>query len=329
MPQPDVGDVHVNALLTQMSIAHMNKLEHFIADRVFPPVGVDKQSDIYLVYDRGEFFQGSEDAQSMRNLLRAPGTRAPVAGYKVTKTNTYRCDNFAIGVEIPDELRGNADAVFQLDKEASELATQIQLIRRERAFAVDFMKTTVWGTDKTGTTDFVKWSDYGGSDPFTDLEDGIDSIEGKTGQRPNKSTMGAIAWRRLKHHPDLVDRIKGGATSGAPALVQRQLLASILEIDEVLIGRASYRSSVEGASLTMARIVDDDALLLFAPPTPGRLTPSGGVTFFWKPLVGGQLQFMRKYRLDPEKKDVIENHSYVDQVATETESGYFFADCVD
>ncbi len=326
MPQPDVGDVHVNALLTQMSIAHMNKEEHYIADRLFPLVGVNKQSDVYAVYQRGDFFQGSESAGAMRDLLRAPGTVAPVAGYTIDNTNSFRCNNFAIGVEIPDELRANADAVFTLDKEAAILGTQIQLIRRERAFSTDFMATGKWGTDKTVS---AKWSDYGGSDPFTDLEDGLDQVEGDTGDRPNKLAMGAIVWRRLKHHPDLVDRIKGGATTGNPALVTRQLLAQVLEIDEVLVGRASYRTSAEGATLAMSRIMDDDALLLFANPTPGLMTPTGGITFFWKPLTGGNLQFVRKYRKEDSRKDVLEVHSYVDQKITESKSGYFFADVVD
>jgi hypothetical protein len=325
MPQPDVGDVHVNALLTQMSIAHRNAEEHFIADKCFPLVPVDKQSDLYLTFQRGDFFQGSESAQAMRELIRAPGTRAPVAGYAVSST-AFRCENFAIGVEIPDELRGNADEVFQLDNEAALLANQIQMIRRERAWSADHMTTSKWGTDKTVGT---KWSDYGGSDPFTDLEDGLDTVEGATGQRPNKLVMGAIVWRRLKHHPDLVDRIKGGATTAAPALVQRRLLAEILEIDEVLVGRASYRSSAEGATLVLARIVDDDALLLNVVPNPGRMTPTAGVTFFWKPLTGGSIDFVRKYRQEPEKKDVLENHSYMDHVITESESGYFFPDVVD
>jgi len=326
MPQPDVGDVHVNALLTEISIAHMNKLEHYVADKCFPLVGVDKQSDVYAVYTRGDFFQGAEDEQAMRHLLRAPGTRAPVAGYTIDTSNSFRCDNFAVGVEIPDEIRSNADAVFQLDNEATLLATQIQMIRRERAFSADFMVISKWGTDKTVS---AKWSDYGGSDPFTDLEDGLDQVEADTGDRPNKLVMGAIVWRRLKHHPDLVDRIKGGATTAQPALVQRQLLAQILEIDEVLVARASYRSSAEGAALTMARVIDDDALLLFATPTPGLMTPTAGISFYWRPLTGGQLQFMRKYRMEPERKDVLEAHSYIDQKITESKSGYFFADVVD
>ena len=105
-------------------------------------------------------------------------------------------------------------------------------------------------------------------------------------------------------------------------------LAELLEMDEVLVGRASYRSSIEGASLTLARIFDDDALLLNVTQNPGRMTPTAGVTFFWASMAG-EIQFARKYRQDPEKKDVLEIHSYMDHVRTEQQSGYFFPDVVD
>ena len=53
MPQPDVSDVHVNALLTSMSIAHMNAEEHYVADKMFPLISSDKQSDSAVVYTGG------------------------------------------------------------------------------------------------------------------------------------------------------------------------------------------------------------------------------------------------------------------------------------
>ena len=326
MPQPDLGDVHVNALLTNVSIAYRNPQEHYIADRMFPFVPVDKQSDIYPVYTRG--FMYADEGQRM---IRAPGTRAPTTGWAVDNTNTYRCLNYAIGVEIPDELRQNADVPFDMDRDAVQLITALQAIRRERAFAADFIATGLWTgqADKAGTTDFVKWSDYGGSDPFTDLEDGLDAVEGASGMRPNRIAMGAITWRRLKHHPDFIDRIKGGATGGNPALVTRQLLAGLLEVDEILVGRASFRSSDEGASLTLARIIDDDLLMIYATPGPSLLMPAAGYTYYWRPLTGGGIEFVRRGRQDRERYDWVESHSYFDQVATSVVSGAFFSDAVD
>lgn len=324
MPQPDVGDVHVNGLLTQISIAHRNDQMNFIADRVFPQLGVDKMTDIYPVYTRGYFF-----ADEGERMVRAPGTRAATTGHKVDNTNTYRTVNYAVGVEIPDELRQNADLPYDMDRDAAFLASDLQQIRRERAWASSFMTTNVWGTDKTGGSDFVKWSDYAGSDPFTDIEDGLDEVEGQTGRRPNRLVLGPIGWRRLKHHPDFIDRIRGGATTGNPAQVNLRLLAQLLEIDEVLVGRGIYRTSDEGATLTLGRIFDDDALLLYTPSSPSIMTPSAGYTFYWRPLTGGGIEFMRRGRQDRERFDWIESHSYFDQIVTEPESGYFFSDCVD
>lgn len=326
MPQPDVGDVHVNALLTNISIGHRNMDDFYIADRVFPQVPVQKQDDIYPVFNRGYFF-----ADEGQNMVRAPGTRAASTGFAVDLTNTYRAINYAIGADIPDELRENADNPINLDQAATFLVSDIQKIRRERQFATDFMTTSVWTgqTDQAGGSDFVKWSDYAGSDPFTDLEDGMDSIEAATGVRPNRATMGAIVWRRLKHHPDFIDRIKGGATTGNPAMLTKQMLASMLELSEILVGRALYRSSDEGAALTLARVLDDDLLLTSTPNAPQLFTPSAGYTFYWQPLTGGGIEFMRSGRENRDRVDWIESQSYWDQVAVEPLAGAFYGDCVD
>lgn len=331
--QPDVGDVHVDALLTQLSIAHMNDLKNFIADGVFPLVPVDKQSDKYVKYQRGDFF-----ADPGALMVRAPGTVAAITGYDVETDNTYYCVNQAIGMDIPDEIRANADAVFNLDRDAMALVTQIQMIRRERLFAAGFMTTSVW-TGGTGATDVdvtdgshggAKWSDYGGSDPIGDIEIERDAVELACGRQPNKLVLGAIGWRRVKHHPDFIDRIKYGAAASNPALISLQLLAQILELDEVMVSRAIYRSTDEGAAtMTLSRVVDDDALLLYVPPRPSLLEPSAGYTFFWKPLTGGAVQFIRKGREERPKKDWIEAHSYIVHKATEPYAAAFFDDCVD
>src|SRR4030066_2517323 len=185
MPQPDVSDVHVNKMLSQISIGHMNALEAYIADKVFPFVYADKQTDIIPGYDRGFFF-----ADEGLNMLRAPGNNAAVTGFKINKNNTYHADNFAIGFEIPDELRANQDDPFDMDQDGTRLVTELQMIRRERAWATDFMATGIWGTDVTGTTDFPKWSDYGASDPIIDIRTGIRTVLQNTGRKPNRLVLG-------------------------------------------------------------------------------------------------------------------------------------------
>ena len=69
--QPGRGDVHVNRPLTNISVAYMQRMENFISARVFPNISVDKKSDQYFTYDRGEF---------NRDAMEERGPGAPSAG---------------------------------------------------------------------------------------------------------------------------------------------------------------------------------------------------------------------------------------------------------
>ncbi len=322
---PDNADVHVNGLLTNLSIGYMQDEANFIADKVFPTVMVDKQSDLYAVYNKEAWFR--DHGARMR---RAPGDRAALTGWTIDPNNSYKCLNEAIGTVIPDELRWNADSVYNLDADATRLVTNAQLIRRERMFVSDFMKTGVWTTNKAGTSDFTKWSDYAASDPFGDIENWKNTMRVLIGRMPNKLVLGELIWRRLKHHPDFLDRIKGGATPGNPALMTRQMVASWFEIDEILVEMATYNTAEEGSAVALADMFTDNALMLYVPSAPSMLTPSAGYTFVWRPAVnGGAIQYIRKYREDTHKRDVVESFSYFDQVSTAADAGLFLSDVVD
>jgi len=327
MPQPDVGDVHTNALLSQISVGYTNPDNSYVADRVFPLVYVDKQSDLYPIFNRGDFIRDEGTA-----MVRAPGTNAAVTGYGLT-TGNYFALNYAIGHEIPDELRGNADSVYDLDMQGTFLVTNLQLIRRERAFATDFMKTGVWTGSSTGSDITVsnKWSDYGASDPIGDIRTQLRAGQLLTGRRPNKLVMGQIVWDRLIDHPDFIDRIKGGATTANPAFWSQQALANLLGLDEILVGSAVYNAAQEGLTAVPTFIMDDDALLLYTPSTAGKMIPSAGYTFVWQTLVNGARspQYIRKIREERPRKDIIEAHSYWDQAAVDVNAGCFFPDVVD
>ena len=198
--QPDVGDVHVNGLLSQMSVGYSNALANYVADQAAPPVYVSKQSDIYAVYSRGDFFQdlGNE-------MLRAPGTPAATTGFNVATDNTYRALNYAIGMVIPDELAANADEVFSLEQDATRLVTEIQMIRRERELAITAFNTTsgVWATHDTATS--TDWDDYGAGDPLGTVATAKRTVLQAVGRAANTIVMGEIVFDALRYHPDILE----------------------------------------------------------------------------------------------------------------------------
>lgn len=77
-----MSDVHVNRPLTNISIAYIQEQTQFVADKVFPLVPVQKQSDRYFQYLKEDWFRS--DAEE-----RAPGTETAGSGWKLDNTPTY------------------------------------------------------------------------------------------------------------------------------------------------------------------------------------------------------------------------------------------------
>lgn len=334
MPQPDVSDVHVNAPLTQVSVGYQPG--GFFATRAFPVINVDKQTDIYVTYDKSHFARdmGGPGAAptGSHGMWRAPGTRARVAGYTVNMDQTYRCKNYALGFEISDELRGNADSVFNLDRDAVLLLTSLLNLRYDREFTADHLATSKWA-DQTITN---KWSDYAASTPIEDLREAWDTIRKGTLSMSVDGgchlLIGSLVSRRLLDHPDLLERIKYGGANTSPAQVSLEMLAQIVGIDDVRVGYSVYTSDEEGtaeASVTYSNVFEDDALLYWTPRGSNQLAPSAGFLFNWRPLTGGGLYFVRKGRNEREKYDWIEVHSYLDWKLVTKDSGVYMDDACD
>ncbi|NBR70500.1 MAG: hypothetical protein EBT75_00125 [Proteobacteria bacterium] len=82
MPQPTSSQVHVDAILTNISVAYMQQQANFIASRVFPIVPVSKQSDKFFTYTKNDWFR--DEAQR-----RADATESAGGGYGLS-TDTYQ-----------------------------------------------------------------------------------------------------------------------------------------------------------------------------------------------------------------------------------------------
>jgi hypothetical protein len=244
MYTPTPGDVHVNTPLTQISIAYLQSQDQFVAAQVCPVIPVTKQSDRYYVYNRGDFFRD----QMQR---RAPGTPAASVGYRLDNTPTYFADVWGEAKPIPDQLRGNADAVLNMDRDAVEFLSQQALIRREKIFAANLFTTGKWNTDMTGVSagptasQFLQWNDPA-SNPIEDIRAGKLAIKQATGYPANTLVLSEPVWLKLIDHPDLVDRVKYGQTAGRPATVSREALAAILELDRILVMGSIENTAAEG-----------------------------------------------------------------------------------
>ena len=308
---PTANSLHVDSLLTNMSIGYKNL--SYIADEAFPIVPVMKQSDIIPQFDQSHWFRDLA-------VVRAPGTKSQRAGWKVTTDDTYYCKRFSFGAEIADDIRNNTDQPFNLDREA-EFVSDKMALKREAAFATDFFTSSVWGTDKTGGTDFNKWSSYGDSTPLVDITGWQDDVEALIATEPKCLIIGKQVWVQLKWHPSVIDSIKYTQTGVASP----GLFASLADLDKLLIGRAiktTTNMGVAESSVSYSRIWGKSTLLLYVPPSASLMKPAAGYTFVWN-VVPGALQYMKRMRDEESELDIIEGNSYFDQKSIVTAAGLY------
>lgn len=276
MPQPSSYDVHVDAILTNFSLAYIQNPSNFIATKAFPIVPTPKQSDKYFKYTQGDWFRDEA-------APRADASESAGSGYGIS-TDSYFATTYAIHKDVGNQVLANADAPIDLEREAVEFCTQRILIRTENQFASDFMTTGVWtatGSDSAPVSGL--WSNQTSSSPIEDIETAKSAVLTGTGFMPNKLIMGYQVWAALRNHPELVDRYK--YTSSAS--ITQEMAAALFGLDEILVSMAVYNTAVEGATVSNSFAVGKNALLAYVAPNVGPLTATAGVTFAWTGVSDG------------------------------------------
>ena len=330
---PGPTDVHVNRPLTNISIAYSLNAMDYIADRVFPDVPVMKRSDVYYTIPRGHFLR-----DEMRE--RAPGTESAGASYTF-ETESYECKTYALHKNIDDETRANYDMPLTADATATRFLTEKALIHKERIFADTFMKASAWSFTATGATSSItdlssldfsdtdnntvdRWS-RGSSAPIDVIRQARRDVQGRTGRKPNIMVMGPYVYDALLDHDDIVGRIDRGQTSG-PAVSNKEALAAILELDEILVMEGIHNSAVEGVSDSVGFIAGNSALLCYRASSPALEEPTAGYTFSWTGRVGAGNMGTRikRMRMEEIESDRIEIQSSWVQKVVAPDLGVFF-----
>lgn len=336
--QPGRGDVHVDKPLTNISLAFSQSADNFVADKVFPSISVSNQSDAYFTYDRGEF---------NRNEIveRAPGTESAGGTYTIG-TDTYYARVRAFHKDIPDQVRSNADAAINLEREATEYVTHKALIGREVTWATAYFTAgnpgDSWTFDFDGASsrsgsldptnasnnDLIYWSSAN-STPIEDVRLGKRYVLEATGFMPNVLTMGRAVFDTLLDHPDIVGRLDRGQTTG-PAKVMRDSLAALFEVEEILVMDAIRNTANKGATNAHSFIGGKHALLSYRPATPGLMTPSAGYTFSWTGFLGAAPNGLRikRFRMENIASDRVEIEMAYDQKRVSEDLGCFFGGIV-
>lgn len=323
--KPNRTSAHTDTPLTNLLVAHYQEDTAFIADKVFPTVPVARSTDIFYEIPRGAM-------NRLQVQERARGAKPTLGGFDYKK-QTYSCDIYALKVGLTDEDEIDFDNVIEWDTEATYFLALQAKLNREVTWNDKFFKAGVWGTDLTGVaagatgSQFLQWNNAD-SDPISDIKSQRTAMLRKTGFMPNVLTLPHEVYDVLCEHPDLVDRVKYGQTPNGPAIINKQALAQLFDVEEILVGYGIQNNANEGADDDSNFIMPKGALLSYRPKVVGRRTPSAGYNFCWKAYSDTGLR-MRDHRDDEALTDFHIMDDAYDQKLVSADLGVYYADVIE
>jgi len=288
---PSRNDVHVNKPLTNISEAYLQQSENFVHSSVFPTVPVDKRSDLFFTFSKGDF--NRDDFK-----LRAPGAESAMANFGLS-TSSYSCDVWSLGVDLDDQTLANADSPLNLETSSTKYLMNKLAISMEKQWTSSFFGAAKWKGSTTGN-DILTWQ-WGAadSDPVSDIQLQMDAIQKNTSYMPNTIVFGSVAFRSFCNNSSVLDRIR----YTQQGTVTKDLIGGLLGLPRVFILRGVENVAVEGQDVDMAHIgTEDDVFVCYTPDSPSLMTPSAGYGFSWNRYLAGSAG-QRVHRYDrPERR---------------------------
>lgn len=323
MTLPTNRDVHVNQVLTDWAVQYGNERTDFKADQLAPMVPSSKQTNVYYKFEKADWFR-----DEMKK--RGPGAPVPMAGYRLT-TVPFSIDVWSVGKPIDDQVRDNEDDILDSDEDATKFVMDLELIRREKSFADTCLRTGVWGVDVTGNTsasnygsDTVAQWDDSDSHPLLDIAEYRERVKLATGLWPNVLVLGAAVWKVLKNHDDILERITGGSNNGSPAKVTLDLVAGLMELEEVVVMDAVENTAKENQTMVGSFIGGKHGLLMHRNANAGRKGATAVKTMTWqRPRSDRSGRAILKYPRDAHC-DVVECESNFAHHICAADLGVFF-----
>ena len=301
----------VDPMLTNVAIAYEN--DAYIADQIFPMFKVAKQSGKHFVYNQARF--------RVNDSLRGTGSPSNEVTLSLTVGSAYFADDHALSMSVADEDVDNAITPTDPFVDATEFLMDQHMVSREVELAAMLADTAVL-TQNTTLSGTSQWSDSTNSDPIANIETAKQTIHAAIHKMPNTLILGKQVYDKLKHHPAVLERIK----YSQKGIITPDLLASLFEVERVLIGGAGKTTSAEGQTETTGYIWGKHAILAYIAPSVKPKMLTLGMTYTWKVLKTERLR--SSVEEDKKVTKVRVGDWYYDQKLVSASAGYLIKNAV-
>jgi hypothetical protein len=312
MPNPHVP-FDFQPELTGIAIAYRNP--DMIADLALPRIRVGRKSFQYTRFNKGDAFTIPE------TRVGRTGKPNEVEFGGADETATVRA--YGLDSPIPNEdiiIAGEGGVNYDPISRSAELVTDLIELDREKRTADLLFAAGTYAGNSTTLSGTSQWSDYANSDPIKAIKTQLDAML----IRPNKGIFGMATWSVLSMHPKIAQAAY--RTSQSAGLVTREMVAQLLELDEIIVGKGWVNTAKPGQTPTMVRLWGKHASFVYLNPT---ITTQAGVTF------GYTAQWRERIAGTREDSDIgLEGGvrtrvgEYVKELVVCPDAGYFYQNAV-
>jgi hypothetical protein len=255
-------------------------------------------------------------------IKRAPGTPFKRRDYDVG-TDNYKTEQFGVEHPLDDSTKETPTRPSASSRSPSSCSPRTCVREREIRLAAQLTSTANL-TQNITLAGASQWSDPN-SNIVKHVEDACDTIFSAIGRAPNFWSLPRQVWRSVKHHPDLLDRIK--YKDRTDPTVSRANLEEIFSdsfdpATSIVVPKAIYDTSAEGQTSVLTPIWGKDVIIAYIAPTPTIETPSLATT----------LEFMGlttvRYREEKITSDVFRVMEDVAEKLVDARCGYLIKSAV-
>jgi len=318
MPTP--SSIHQNAALT--NYVQGIPAQGFIAPSLLPDLSVKKKSDVYYIFDAGRDTLRAEDDK------REPGALAKEVDFKMT-SDSYVALGHALAGVVTDEELENADAPVTPFLNKSKYLAEKLMLGQEIDLKTKLDAGINSGSANVTLTGGDQWSDYDNSDPVSNVNAAISAIEDNLGVTPNVMAMDSKVWRKLKNHPAILERVMGMGRNDDPARIGRAAVASIFDLDEIIVASARKNTTLKNKTASLSRIWSTDVYIAYRTGSGGLRVPNLGYRFVWAPFTGAMDGWkVKRWREEGRGADKVQVEKYYVQKICLAGAGYRIAGAI-
>lgn len=306
----------VDPVLTGIAIQYRNKA--LIADQVLPRITpvLSRKTFKYNVWAKAEQFTVP------RTLVGRRGQPSEVEFHASEVPGAV--DDYGLDDPIPYDDFQNAPEGHDPEAFAVQSLTDLIALDREIRVSGLVFNTASYASGNYATVSDAeaKWDFYGDDeDPPSDVIGQITAALDTPLIRPNTAVFGRSVFTKLSQHPRIVKAVLGN--SGDSGIATRQQIASLFELDQVLVGEGYRNSAKPGQTASYARVWGKGAAFLYLDTLAagdGR-RPSFGGTFECGTRIAGAVDDTKIGPRGGRRVRVVES---LKEVITASDLGYYF-----